>query len=82
MASGLDVQIGALSDQDALIAGRSLLVLLDLKLKGETGADRPTDVNPADFAGLIEASGPAGGALKSAIAKAGDAEAAAAARGC
>jgi hypothetical protein len=81
MPAELRNEITALNDQDALVAGRSLVVLLDLKLKDEPKASRPANANPAALDSVVETSGPAVTELRSNLAKAGDVEAAAAARG-
>jgi hypothetical protein len=76
----LQKQITALNDQNALVAARSLMTLLELKLKTDPTATRPAGVNPTDLKQVAE-SGEETRQLQGALAKAGSTEAAAAARG-
>jgi hypothetical protein len=80
MSANLKNQIAALNDRDVMIACRSLVVLLDQRLKNDPNSSRPKNVNPAALDDVVNASGPAA-ELKDVFTKVGDAEAAAAARG-
>ena len=54
MPSSLNEQIAALSDDDSLIAGRALIVLLDLKLQKEPKADRPQGIDTTNFKSILQ----------------------------
>jgi hypothetical protein len=73
--------IAALNDQDALVAARALMTLLDLKLAHEPGATRPPHVNPANLDQVVASGGASAEGVQAALTTAGTAEAAAAARG-
>lgn len=80
MSSVKPETIRRLDDVEALTAARSLIVLLDLKLKQAAGSARPTGADASDAKALVEGSSGETQALATALGEAGQPEAAAGAR--